>query len=243
MTIGPDSRASNSNFILVGVGSNYDHCRLTLPVLENTTVVLPDGTQFDMATAGPPRPPQQGGAGGGQTILGGQISAEQIEERMKAEAARLNIPLEQFKQIQRMQQARFEAEAAKAGMTPQQFMAFQQQQLQKAAAEAGMSPQEFLAMKQKEAIEQQKMAEQQQQQQQGQGQPNGDAPQQGQAEPGQPQLQRIDLTKPMEAKPEALAVAKFLRSQDLKTRTCIFDGQRKDMFKGEQVDSSSVTEY
>lgn len=184
-----------------------------------------------MATAGPPRPPQQGG-GSGQTILGGQISAEQIEERMKAEAARLNMPLEQFKQIQRMQQARFEAEAAKAGMTPQQFMAFQQQQLLKAAAEAGMSPQEFLAMKQKEAIEQQKLAEQHQQQH-GQGQPDGDAPQDGQGEPGQPQLQRIDLTKPMEAKPEALAVAKFLRSQDLKLRTCIFEGQRKDMFKGE----------
>jgi translocation protein SEC62 len=36
----------------------------------------------------------------------------------------------------------------------------------------------------------------------------------------------------VEAKPEALAVAKFLRSQDLKTRTCIFNGERKDMFKG-----------
>jgi translocation protein SEC62 len=36
----------------------------------------------------------------------------------------------------------------------------------------------------------------------------------------------------VEAKPEALAVAKFLRGQDLKTRTCIFNGERKDMFKG-----------
>lgn len=196
-----------------------------------------------MATAGPPRPPQ----GGGQTILGGQITAAQLEERMQAEANRLGMPLEQFKQIQRMQQARFEAEAAKAGMTPQQFMMMQQQKLQEEAAKAGMSPQQFLAMKQQEAVEQQRMMQQQQLQQQqaqqnGAAQPNGQPPQ---PQPGQPQqgpplqpgqqLQRIDLTKPVEAKPEALAVAKFLRSQNLKTRTCIFDGQRKDMFKGKST--------
>jgi hypothetical protein len=38
-----------------------------------------------------------------------------------------------------------------------------------------------------------------------------------------------------EKKPEAVAVAKFLRSQDLKTRVCILDGQRKDMFKGKRL--------
>ncbi|KAL7276480.1 Translocation protein S62 [Rhizina undulata] len=31
--------------------------------------------------------------------------------------------------------------------------------------------------------------------------------------------------------PEALAVANFLKSQDLKSRTCILNGQRKDLFK------------
>jgi hypothetical protein len=35
--------------------------------------------------------------------------------------------------------------------------------------------------------------------------------------------------------PKALAVANWLRSQNLKPRTCIMDGQRKDMFKGELV--------
>lgn len=30
----------------------------------------------------------------------------------------------------------------------------------------------------------------------------------------------------------ALALAKFLRGQDLKPRTCILDGNRRDMFKG-----------
>ena len=34
-------------------------------------------------------------------------------------------------------------------------------------------------------------------------------------------------------KPEALAVAKFLRSQELKLRTVILNGERKDMFRGE----------
>lgn len=53
-------------------------------------------------------------------------------------------------------------------------------------------------------------------------------------------MQKIDLTKPVEAKPEALAVAKFLRSQDLKLRTCIFEGNRKDMFKGKHSSVSQL---
>jgi translocation protein SEC62 len=35
--------------------------------------------------------------------------------------------------------------------------------------------------------------------------------------------------------PRALALANFLKSQNLKTRTCILNGQRKDMFKGEML--------
>lgn len=165
----------------------------------------------------------------GAPIIGGrQLSPQEIEQRMAEEARKHNLTLEQFKQIQMMQQKRLEAEAAKAGMTPQQFIAMQQQKLQEEAAKAGMSPQQFLAMKQQEAIQAQQQA--QAQAQQG-GQPGG-PPQPG---PGQPQMQRIDLNKPVEPKPDALAVAKFLRSQDLKLRSCIFDGQRKDMFKGEQA--------
>ena len=37
--------------------------------------------------------------------------------------------------------------------------------------------------------------------------------------------------QPGPPKPEAIALAKFLQSQNLKTRTCIFQDQRKDMFK------------
>lgn len=38
--------------------------------------------------------------------------------------------------------------------------------------------------------------------------------------------------QPGPPKPEAMAVAKFLMSQDLKQRTCIFNEKRKELFKG-----------
>ncbi|KAK5087004.1 Translocation protein S62 [Lithohypha guttulata] len=169
--------------------------------------------------------------GGGPFIGGRQVTPQEMEARMTEEAKKHGLTLEQFKQLQMIQQKRLEAEAAKAGMTPQQFIAMQQQRLQEEAAKAGMSPQQFLAMKQQEAIQAQRQAAQQAQQQGQQSQSpdaNGQPPQ---PQPGQPQLQKIDLNKPVEPKPDALAVAKFLRSQDLKLRTCIFDGQRKEMFK------------
>jgi translocation protein SEC62 len=40
--------------------------------------------------------------------------------------------------------------------------------------------------------------------------------------------------QPGPPKPEALAVAGFLRAQQLKPRTCIFQEKRKDMFRGGQ---------
>ncbi len=40
--------------------------------------------------------------------------------------------------------------------------------------------------------------------------------------------------QPGPPKPEALAVASFLRSQELKPRTCIFQEKRKDMFRGKR---------
>jgi len=88
-----------------------------------------------------------------------------------------------------------------------------QRQLAIDAEKNGMTVQEFVEKireQQQQAMAQQQAA-QAQQQQQNQPQP---------IQPGPP-------------KPEALAVANFLKSQDLKTRTCILNGQRKDMFKGE----------
>jgi translocation protein SEC62 len=125
-------------------------------------------------------------------------------------------------------------EAQKRGMTIPQFQAFQRQQIEAEAAKAGMTPQQFVQMKQEE-MRQQFMRQQQAQQQQAQAQ--GQGQQQQQQRPGGPppgqQVHQIPLNAKVEAKPEALAVAKFLRAQDLKTRTCIFNGERKDMFKGE----------
>ncbi|KAJ5994548.1 hypothetical protein N7451_010272 [Penicillium sp. IBT 35674x] len=77
-------------------------------------------------------------------------------------------------------------------------------------------------------------------QQQGQGSPQpgqpgqqqkpgqSPSPQQG---PPQQQMQRVAVSPGQPVDPKALAVAKFLRSQALKPRTCILNGERKDMFK------------
>ena len=135
-------------------------------------------------------------------------------------------------------------EAQKRGMTIPQFQAFQRQQIETEAAKAGMTPQAFVQMKQQEAREQMQKQQQAMQQQQAQAQAQGQGqPQQGQQRPGGPppgqQVQHIPVNGNVEAKPEALAVAKFLRGQDLKTRTCIFNGARKDMFKGMPIASVS----
>jgi translocation protein SEC62 len=57
--------------------------------------------------------------------------------------------------------------------------------------------------------------------------------QMAQQQAGQQQQQQPQPINPGPPNPAALAVANFLRNQDLKTRTCILNGQRKDMFKGE----------
>lgn len=56
------------------------------------------------------------------------------------------------------------------------------------------------------------------------------APRPGAPRPGQGKPQPITPGPP---NPKALAVANFLKSQELKPRTCILNGERKDMFKGE----------
>lgn len=93
--------------------------------------------------------------------------------------------------------------------TPEQIAAMQRQ-LAADAQKAGMSVPEFVEKLKAQAIAQQQAAQQQQAQAQQQQQP---------INPGPPN-------------PAALAVANFLKSQDLKVRTCILNGQRKDMFKG-----------
>jgi translocation protein SEC62 len=87
-----------------------------------------------------------------------------------------------------------------------------QKQLAIDAQKNGMTVPEFIEFLKKKQAE----AQRQQQQQQG-GQPQQPQP----IQPGPPN-------------PAAIAVAKFLQSQDLKPRTCILNGQRKNMFKGKQ---------
>jgi len=101
--------------------------------------------------------------------------------------------------------------------TPEQIAAMQRQ-LAIDAEKNGMTVPEFI-----ERLKAQAMAQAQAQQQ---AQQQAAAQQQG-GQQGQPQP-----IQPGPPKPEALAVANFLKSQDLKSRTCILNGQRKDMFKG-----------
>lgn len=118
--------------------------------------------------------------------------------------------------------AQFEAEAARRGMTPQQLQTLQQQEIMKEAAKHNVTPQQYVEMMRAKAMQEHLKQQQAQAQQAQQGQAKG--PQQVQ--------QQIPLNGSVEAKPEALALAKFLRQQDLKTRTCILEGVRRDMFRG-----------
>lgn len=132
-------------------------------------------------------------------------------------------------QIAAMQQ-QFAAEAAKRGMTPQEFAQKQREQLTADAAKQGLTPEQYVQQLRARAIQQHQ--QQMEAQRQGQGTPQ----QEGQAAPQQQQPQQQTHQVPVNpgapADPKAIAVAKFLRSQNLKPRTCILDGQRKDMFKG-----------
>ena len=117
---------------------------------------------------------------------------------------------EQIQQIQR----KIAEDAQKAGMTVPQFI----EHIKKQAQEKAMAM---------------RMAQQQGQVQGGpqQGQPRPPmqamARPQGQAPPG-----AMRPGQPGPPNPKALAVAKFLRGQELKPRISILNGERKEMFKG-----------
>jgi translocation protein SEC62 len=136
----------------------------------------------------------------------------------------MSAPPPSPEQIAQMR-AQFEAEAAKRGMTPAQFQAFQQQEIMKEAAKHNVTPQQYIQMMQAKAMAEHQRQQQAQAQQGQQGQGQG-------PRPGQQVQQQIPLNGSVEAKPEALALAKFLRKEDLKTRTCILEGIRRDMFRG-----------
>ncbi|KAK1147959.1 Translocation protein S62 [Aspergillus melleus] len=134
-------------------------------------------------------------------------------------------------QIAAMQQ-QFAAEAAKRGMTPEEFAKQQREQLNAEAQKHGMTTEQYVTQLRMRAMAAHK------QQVEAQRQAQAGSPQQpGQPAQGQPQPQQQQTTHQVPVNPsnppdpKAIAVAQFLRSQNLKTRTCIMDGQRKDMFK------------
>jgi translocation protein SEC62 len=137
-------------------------------------------------------------------------------------------------QMAAMQQ-QFAAEAAKRGMTPQQFAAQQREQLAADAAKLGLTTEQYVAQLRMRAMQAHQQQQKIQAEQKGQAAPDGQqapspAPQQHQ----HTTTQQVPVNPNNPPDPKALAVANWLRSQNLKPRTCIMDGQRKDMFKGEQ---------
>ncbi|MCJ1291026.1 Translocation protein S62 [Xylographa carneopallida] len=126
-------------------------------------------------------------------------------------------------QIAAMQQA-MAAEAQKRGMTPQQFQAAQRAQLEADAKKAGLTFEQYINQLKQQAYQNHQRQQQVAQQQAAAGQ-------QSPTTPGPPQQGQQVPINPGTPDSRAVAVAKWLRSQDLKSRTCLLNGQRKDMFK------------
>lgn len=107
--------------------------------------------------------------------------------------------------------------------TPEQIQQIQNH-MRAEAQKLGLTMEQYVQrLREKAQQEMQAQAQTQAQQQAQQGQVQQ---QQGQQQAGSRQV------TPGPPKPEAIAVADFLRSQDLKPRTCIFQGNRRDMFRG-----------
>lgn len=122
-------------------------------------------------------------------------------------------------EAQRNFQARIAEQAEREGVPVEQVLQRVQQQMQ--AQRAAMMAR----------------AQQQQQQQQGQpGQPGQQGQQpQGPRPGGPPQHALAQPITPGPPNPVAIVMANFLRGQDLKPRTCILNGERKEMFRGMRV--------
>ncbi|KAE8393609.1 translocation protein Sec62-domain-containing protein [Aspergillus alliaceus] len=135
-------------------------------------------------------------------------------------------------QMAAMQQ-QFAAEAARRGMTSEEFAKQQREQLNAEAQKHGMTTEQYVTQLRMRALA---AHQRQEAQRQGQGSPQPGQPgEEGQQAPQQSQPQQTTHQVPVNPSnppdPKAIAVAQFLRSQNLKPRTCIMDGQRKDMFK------------
>lgn len=124
-------------------------------------------------------------------------------------------------------QAQIAMEAQRRGMTPQQLQAQQRQQIEAAARRDGITVEQYITKLKKDAFENHQRQQQMAAQQAAQVQAQGGQPPQVQGQQGQ----QVPI-QPGAPDPRATTLAKWLRGQDLKTRTCILNGQRKDMFRG-----------
>lgn len=130
-------------------------------------------------------------------------------------------------QIEHMRQA-MTAEATRRGMTLEQFQAQQRAAIAEEAKAAGMTPQAYVAtLRAKALADMQRKSEAN-----GETAPDSSTPPQESS-----QQQRIPIKNTGTPDPRALALAQWLRGQELKTRTCILGGERKDMFRGKRADS------
>jgi translocation protein SEC62 len=110
-----------------------------------------------------------------------------------------------------------------------------QRQLAIDAEKAGMTVPEFIEHIKRQAQEQMRMRAQQQAQQGGHTHGpdcNHDHDHDHDHGHSHPQQGRPQPITPGPPNPKAIALAKFLRGQELKLRTVILNGERKDMFRG-----------
>ena len=129
-------------------------------------------------------------------------------------------------------QAAMAAEAKRRGLTPQQFQEQQRAQIAAEAMKQGLTFEQYVEKLKQQTMEnhrRQQMEAQRQQQQQQQSPPET---------PGSPPGTAMPIKNDGNVDPRALALAKWLRTQNLKMRTCILNGQRKDMFRGAANSSS-----
>ncbi|KKA31133.1 hypothetical protein TD95_000595 [Thielaviopsis punctulata] len=172
----------------------------------------PSAAQPSPVEAGPSPPGPMPGMPMPMPMPGQQPSPEQIammQRQLAMEAEKHGMTVPQF--VEQLKRQAFE-------QNMRRMAAMQQQQQQQAAANGG-APQVEMTPEQQQRFQQMQMQMRQQQMQQQQQQ-------QQQQQAGKPQP-----IMPGPPNPAALALAKFLRGQDLKPRTVILNDERKDMFR------------
>lgn len=123
--------------------------------------------------------------------------------------------------------------------TPEQIAELQRR-IAEDAQKAGMTVPEFIEHIKRQRMQAMQQAQAQQQQQHQHQHDGSEGPDHshdhdgghGHSHPHQQQQGQPQPITPGPPNPKAIALAKFLRAQELKPRTVILNGERKDMFRG-----------